>query len=103
MKQIKALVLIAVGFFLFALPAWAAQDSTENVLDTSKITCKQLMRGDDAERDVGIAYFHGFMAGKQNIMKLDLTAASALSDKVKDFCLSNPTSTVMDVFTQSSK
>ena len=76
---------------------------SENTPDIGKLTRKELMGGTDIEREVGIAFFHGYMAGKKNRQAIDLPVASALSVKVRDFCLSNPTNTVMDAFKNLGK
>lgn len=89
---------------LFVVPAWGAEPSSaDKKIDISKMTCKELMGGDDTDREVGIAFFHGFMAGKKENTIVDVKKISVLSDKIRDYCLSNPTSTVMDAFKKSSK
>lgn len=93
-------VLIAV---LTALPAWAGEPTIEGKIDIGQLTCKELMRGNDSDREVGIAYYQGFLAGKKNEQTIDLNAAATLTDSVKEYCLTNPTATVMDAFTQSAK
>lgn len=98
---------IAVAVFCIALlvsPAWGADtDFPGQKIDISKMTCKELMSGDDTDREVGIAFFHGFMAGKKDNIIVDVNKVSSLTDKVKDYCLSNPTSTVMNAFKKSAK
>ena len=96
--------LSVLAMALAAVPAWAEEGkSRENTIDIGKMTCKQLMSSNDTDREVGIAFFHGYMAGKKNRQTIDLPATSALSVKVRDYCLSNPTSTVMDAFINCDK
>ena len=98
-----------ICFFAFAValtivPVSAEEGkSGENTIHIGKMTCKELMGGNDTDREVGIAFYHGYLAGKKGSQTIDLPTASALSDRVKDYCLSNPTSTVMDAFTKSVK
>jgi len=100
----KLVLVLFVGIALASVPTWAEEGkSHENTIDISKMTCKQLMSGNDVDREVGLAFFHGYFAGKKNQQTIDLPAASALSDKVRDFCLSNPTGTVMDSFIKLGK
>jgi hypothetical protein len=49
-----------------------------------------------------VAFYHGYVAGKKSEEIVDIAAMGALSDRVSDYCLSNPTSTVMDAFTKAS-
>ena len=100
----KLVFLLVIGVALAALPVWAEEGKLiGNTLGINKMTCKQLMSGNDIEREVGIAFFHGYMAGKKDRQIIDLPAASVLSDKVRDYCLSNPTGTVMEAFKKSDK
>lgn len=99
-KNLKSLlVLVAV---LMAIPVWAGEMTIESKIDIGKLTCKELMRGNDGDREIGIAFYHGFLAGKKNEQTIDLHGAYSLTDRVKDFCLSNPTETVMDAFAKSA-
>jgi hypothetical protein len=100
----KVAVLVIMAVSLFVVPACLAESMKNPMkIDMSKTTCKDLMSGRDLDREVGIAYYHGFLAGEKNNRMLDVTAAATLTDKVRDYCLSNPTSTVMDAFTKNSK
>jgi len=93
----KILCFGVLGMIFVFSPALAEETTlTGTTLDIGKLTCKELMRGNDSDRDVGIAFYHGFLAGKTN-------SQVAKTERVTDYCLSNPTSTVMDAFTKSAK
>lgn len=101
-KKVALLVVICMLFIAFQ--AWGAELSVKGqTIDVMKMTCKDMMSGNDTDRSVIVTYFHGFLAGKKNSPVVDVDAASAISDKVKDYCLSNPTSTIMDAFAKSAK
>ena len=101
-KKVAMLVVLCMVFIAFQ--AWGAESITKGqTIDVTTMTCKDMMSGNDTDRSVVVTYFHGFLAGKKNSTVVDVDAASALSDKVRDYCLSNPTSTVMDAFTKSGK
>ena len=104
MKMYNLLIIFIVGIALCAPAAWAEEESTPgNTIEIDKLTCKQLMAGNDLERDVVIAYYHGLMDGKKKIEILDIQESSAISDEVRDYCLSNPTDTVMHAFEKFHK
>ena len=103
MKANKMRMILALVSILMAIPAWAGSSTVEGTFDLMKLTCKELMRGNDSDREIGIAFYHGFLAGQKNEQTMDLHAASALTDAVKEYCLSNPTETVMSAFTKSKK
>jgi len=100
----KVILLLGLAVMLTITPVFAEEGKpNENTIDIGTMTCKQLMSGNDTDREVGLAFFHGYFAGKKGNQTVDLPATSALSDRVKDYCLSNPTSTVMDAFKKSAK
>jgi len=100
----KLALLLVIGVALTIVPVSAEEGKVnENTIDIGKLTCKEMMGGNDTDREIVVAFFHGFMAGKKNVQVIDLPKASAISDWVKDYCLSNPTSTVMDAFKTCEK
>ena len=103
MKKELAL-LVVMGMVLVAFQVWGAESKLSNgMIDITKLTCKEAMGGNDMDRAVTAGYFHGFLAGKKGSTVVDLDATSAHSDRVMDYCLSNPTSTVMEAFTKTAK
>jgi len=100
----KKISVFILGVTLTATTAWASEgDVPGSMVDLNKMTCKELMQGNDSDREVGLAFYHGFLAGKKDNTLVNLHNTSALSDLVRDYCLSNPTSTVMDAFTKSAR
>lgn len=99
----KLALLVLVSALLFAFQAWGADSKTHKKVDIMKLTCKEVMGGNDRDRAVTGAYFLGFFAGKENSTTVDLDATSAHSSRVADYCLSNPKSTVMEAFTKTGK
>ncbi|WP_163337610.1 HdeA/HdeB family chaperone [Desulfopila sp. IMCC35008] len=100
-KMVSLLVLGATMFMV--MPVWASKPIFESKIDISELTCKELMRGNNNDREIGLAFYHGFLAGKKNDHTVDLHAAFLLTDRVKDYCISNPTATIMEAFTKSLK
>ena len=100
----KLALLIVLGMVLASFQAWGA-DSTKSggKVDITKLTCKEVMAGNDMDRAVNAGFFLGFLAAKKNSTVVDLDDASAHSSRAMDYCLSNPTSTVMEAFTKTDK
>jgi HdeA/HdeB family len=95
---------IALGFLICALPAWGQQAKAAGMsIDIAKMSCKDLMSGNDADRDAGIAYYHGYFAGKKNSSVIDVRVLAEQTDRVTDYCLSNPNSAVVDAFAKTAK
>ena len=102
MRSISLTVL--AGLF-FAVPAWAEAPSAAaaQTVTVGKVTCKEMMAGSDMDRGAVVSFYHGYLAGKKSGEVIDITAMGALSDRVYDYCLSNPTSTVMGAFGKVSQ
>lgn len=100
----KSLILVLVlGMSFIASQAWSkTSSSADRVVDIMKLTCKQAMSGDDMDRAATAAFFHGYLTAKNHSTVIDLDAASAQSNRVKEYCLSNPDSTVMEAFTKTA-
>ena len=104
MEWKKLILVLAIGIALASAPAWAEEGKADdNMLDIEAMTCKQLMSGDDLDREVGLGFFHGYFDGKKGVKVVDLPKASAVSTFVRDYCLSNPASTLMEAFVKAGK
>jgi hypothetical protein len=98
----KYLFLVAAGTILCSLPSFAqAGKTTTLTLDITTYTCKELMAGNDDDRQAGISYVHGYMAGKNGIDMINAGAIGAHTDRLREICLSNPTMAVIDAYQQS--
>lgn len=100
----KVALLVVLGMVLVAFQAWGVESKSAGLkIDVTKLTCKEVMAGNDMDRAVNAGFFLGFFAGKENSTIIDVNAASAHTDRAMDYCLSNPKSTVMEAFTKTSK
>lgn len=88
---------------LFLASSAVATDPAPQPQDVTKVTCKEVMASNDQGRAVSIAFYQGYLLGKQDASSIDVLAASDKADAVLDFCLSNPTSTVLDAFAKASR
>ena len=100
----KALPLLALGIMLCTLPA-SAQDGKAPIrkIELDKLTCKDLMAGNDTDRDAGISFYHGYLAGKKNTTVIDLRAVAEHTDRVRDYCLSNPAATILAAYAKTAQ
>ena len=65
-----------------------AQDKTEIVID--RYTCRELLRESGSDRDVAIAFMHGYVLGKAGVTKLNVETLRKQSTAFIDRCLDNP-------------
>ena len=84
---------LLTGFALGAAPAWT-QDSKERTVE--QYTCKDVMRDSGANRDVAIAFLHGFLLGKSGSSKFNLDVLRQQSDAFIERCLDNPAEKAVD-------
>jgi HdeA/HdeB family protein len=75
------------------VPVWA-QDSKDRVVE--QFTCKDIMRESGANRDVVIAFLHGFLLGKSGSSKFNLDVLRRESDDLIERCLDNPGEKAVD-------
>ena len=59
--------------------------------------CKDVMRESGANRDVAIAFLHGYLLGKSGGSKFDLEVLHKQTDDFIEQCLDNPAQKAVDV------
>jgi HdeA/HdeB family len=59
--------------------------------------CKDVIRESGANRDVAIAFLHGYFLGKSGSGKFDLEVLHKQTDDFIEQCLDNPTQKAVDV------
>jgi HdeA/HdeB family protein len=74
--------------------AVSAQDSKDRTIE--QYTCKDVMRESGANRDVAIAFLHGFLLGKSGSSKFNLDVLRKQSDDFIERCLDNPPEKAVD-------
>ena len=87
MTQQLSAATIAVAALLTALPV-QAQDQGDRTIE--QYACKDVMRDSGANRDVAIAFLHGYLLGKSGSSKFNLDKIRAQTDAFIDRCLDNP-------------
>ena len=87
--------LFAVALFasLGLAPAWA-QDTKDRSVE--QYLCKDVMRESGANRDVAIAFLHGYLLGKSGSSKFNVDTLRQQSDAFIERCLDNPGEKAVD-------
>jgi len=60
-------------------------------------TCKDVMRESGGNRDVAIAFLHGYLVGKSGVSKFNLETLRKQTDSFIDQCLDNPNAKAEDI------
>ncbi len=97
MKTSRKLIMTVAAVLLGASPGWA-QDAKTRTID--QYMCKDVMREHGSDRDVAIAFLHGFLLGKSGSSTFNL---DLLHKQTKDFierCLDNPGEKAVDAMSK---
>ena len=86
-------IVLAIALASFASVA-AAQDSLNRTIDQYK--CRDVMRESGANRDIAIAFLHGFLLGKSGSQNFNLDALNKQTEAFVEHCLSNPEGKAVD-------
>jgi hypothetical protein len=96
----KCIVVLAA-----ALTSWSglcpAQDNLNRTVEQYK--CRDVMREAGANRDIAIAFLHGFLLGKSGSQNFNLDALNKQTESFIDHCLSNPDGKAVDSMTAVKK
>jgi hypothetical protein len=71
-----------------------AQDGRDRTVD--QYQCRDIMRDSGADRDVAIAFLHGFLLGKSGQVQFNLDDLHKRTDAFIERCLSNPNEKAVD-------
>jgi hypothetical protein len=89
---------VAGAAFVAALvacpPPASAQDTRDRAVE--QYTCKDVMRESGANRDVVIAFLHGFLLGKSGSSRFNVDVLRKQSDDFIERCLDNPGEKAVD-------
>jgi HdeA/HdeB family len=71
-----------------------AQDKGDRTIE--QYACKDVMRESGSDRDVAIAFLHGFFVGKSGSSKFNVDILKKQTDLFIDHCLENPSEKALD-------
>lgn len=71
-----------------------------SAINIESIACRSLLKQSDADKEATIAYFHGFISGKNNELTADTLSLGEISDQIIDHCIDNPNDSLLQVFEQ---
>ena len=90
---VSLLVLLAPG----TGPA-AAQDAKDRSVE--QYFCKDVVRESGVDRDVAVAFLHGFLLGKSGSAKFNLDVLQKQSNAFIERCLDNPGERALDAMSK---
>jgi HdeA/HdeB family len=91
--QNKILTAVALASLISAGAALAQEPSDRTV---EQYACKEVMRETGSNREVAIAFLHGFLVGKSGSSKFNVDVLHKQTDAFVDRCLDNPAEKAVD-------
>jgi HdeA/HdeB family protein len=95
--QYFATKILAVSVIFSGAVAMAptlAQDTNERAVE--QYACRDILRESGSNRDVAIAFLHGFLLGKSGNTKFNLETMTKQTDAFLERCLDNPHDKAVD-------
>jgi hypothetical protein len=84
------ILTIAGAAMMFAASATAAGAQPHADRTIEQYNCKDVMRDSGSNRDVAIAFLHGYLLGKSGSSGFNLDVLARQTDDFIERCLSNP-------------
>ena len=94
--RMKATLAMAIA--ILGVGSAAAQDSETRTVE--QYTCKDIMREQGANRDVAIAFLHGFLLGKSGTSTFKLDVLHKRTATFIELCLDHPAEKAVDVLSK---
>jgi hypothetical protein len=100
MKNLRMAKRLVASFVLagVSLGPASAQDTKDRTIE--QYACKDVMRESGVDRDVAIAFLHGFMLGKSGSTKFNVDVLKKQSDDFIERCLANPDEKAVDAISK---
>ena len=102
MNQLKWIVLSTA--FLLSIPSVVVYGQNESkqenasMINAGTLACRALLKQNDSDQEATLAYYHGFMSGKNNELTVDVVKLGDISDQVIDYCIDNPNDPLLKIF-----
>jgi hypothetical protein len=93
---------ISVGLLTTVTLGLAAAQNAKN-RNIDQYTCKDVMRESGANRDVAIAFLHGFLLGKSGGATFNIDVLHKQTNDFIEQCLDNPSERAVDVMSKLTK
>lgn len=66
--------------------------------DFGNQSCKDIMRLSGQDRDIALAFAHGYVLGKKGTTQYEVDRLAGITDRFIDYCLDNPRANALQSF-----
>ena len=99
--RMRYLVLLTLAVLL-ATPGWAHAQTTKDRA-VEQYLCKDVMRESGPDRDVAIAFLHGFLLGKSGTSKFNVDILHRQTGEFIELCLDKSSEKAIDIMSTLKK
>ena len=71
--------------------------------DFATLACKDVMRLSGSDRDIALAFAHGYVLGRKGTTQYDVDALAQVTDRFIDHCLDHPADNALQSFEKFAK
>jgi hypothetical protein len=90
------------ALLIFCSTNLAAADAADK-RDFSSLTCKNVMRMSGTDRDIAIAFAHGYVLGQKQTTQYEVETLAGITDQFIDYCLDHPADNALQSFEKFAK
>jgi len=97
----KARILPAAAALIASImlsTAAGAAEPNDNKRDLGTFSCKEVMRLSGEDREIALAFAHGYVLGKKGSTQYDIEALAQITDQFIDYCLDHPAENALQSF-----
>jgi hypothetical protein len=101
MKKLSLLGRLAtsIAASIICTPAVAQEAAKPTTVDLAKFDCRTLVSMNGEYRDNAVLFLHGYVSGQKKQTVIELAPIAASTDKIIDYCISNPGANALAAFT----
>ena len=102
MTIVRQSLMVSVSFLIaLGLSPALGQDAKDRSVE--QFSCRDVMRESGTDRDVAIAFLHGFLLGKSGGSKFNLDVLHKQSNEFIERCLDNLSERALDTMSKVKK
>jgi len=91
---VKNTIYVVATLLIVSSPVWSQEKGGNRTIE--QYSCKEIMRESGSNREVAIAFLHGFLLGKSGASTFNLETLAKQTDAFLDRCLENPNEKAVD-------
>jgi hypothetical protein len=101
MKKLSLLggLATSIAASIICTPAMAQAAARPTIVDLETFDCRTLVSMNGEYRDNAVLFLHGYISGQKKQTVIELAPIAASTDKIIDYCISNPSANALAAFT----